>query len=154
MESLTAFVFLTLILLVIQTWFYSHIKDASRILSKLFKKIRMAKDEVVVLNLDSRTNEKFEETKSNILGTGQTVLMILLAVLAVLPAAKSKVLIKMNADDINHGHVRKLYYLSKISMPTFTFLLFPLLMLAFNHKVRRSLIRELRESWIAKRIIG
>ena len=151
---MTKFVFLTLVLLVIQTWFYSHIKGASRIMLKFFSSIRMAKDDVVAFNMDQRSNEKFEETKSNILGTSQTVLMIFLAVLAIIPAAKSKAFLKVNADDINHGYVRKLYYAGKITMPTFTFLLFPLLMLAFNHKVRRSLIRELRETWIGNKILS
>ena len=153
MEILTKFVCLALVLLVIQTWFYSHIKDATRILSKLYRKIRTTEDEVVVFDLNQKTNEKFEETKSNILGTSQTVLMILLAVLALLPVSRSKAMIKRNIEDINHGYLRKLYYTGKISMPTFTFLLFPLLMLAFNHKVRRSLIRELRETWIGKKIL-
>jgi hypothetical protein len=47
---------------------------------------------------------------------------------------------------MNEGHVRALIYAGKILMPTLTFCVFPLLMLAFNGRVRKSLLKELRES--------
>jgi hypothetical protein len=71
---------------------------------------------------------------------------------AVIPFQIGKAMMVKNTDEVNHGYARKLKYLGYISMPTVTFLLFPLLMLAFNHKVRRSFIRELKETPIWKRM--
>jgi hypothetical protein len=58
--------------------------------------------------------------------------MILLSMAAVIPFQIGKDMMVKNIDDVNHGYGRTLKYLGYISMPTVTFLLFPLLMLAFN----------------------
>ena len=147
---------LTLLLLVVQTWFYPYVKQTSKSCKKLYK-IFQNQTDLEEIDLDDKIqhsgsfhNEKFEETKSNILGTSQTVLMLALAVVAVAPISIGKTLIKKNIEEINFGKGRTLMYLGKISMPTFTFLLFPLLMLAFNRKVRKSLWRELKETGAGK----
>lgn len=154
LEFYSKYCCLTLLLLVVQTWFYPYVKQASKCCAKvcrsLRKKTSSEETDSAIQQLPSFHNEKFEETKSNILGTSQTVLMLVLAIVAVAPISIGKALIKKNINDINSGKGRALMYLGKISMPTFTFLLFPLLMLAFNHKVRKSLWRELKETGTGK----
>ena len=153
LESYTKFACIALMFLVSQTWFYSYIKLAPKFCRKALKRICRS-EPLPCTTSEPKINDKFEETKSNILGTSQTVLMIVLAIIAILPVTRAKVLMKKNIADINHCYLRNLCYLAKISMPTFTFLIFPLLMLTFNHRVRKSLIKELKETSLGKKLCG
>jgi hypothetical protein len=66
-------------------------------------------------------NEKFEETKSNILSTGHTVAVLVMTILAVMPVNASKKWAKSNIEDINHGRLRTLIYLSRSEFYKSTF---------------------------------
>ncbi len=147
-EVFSKYVCLTLALLVTQTWFYSFFTHNSKLWDYLCCKLK-CNGASKITKVTKFKNEKFEETKSNILGTSQTVSMIIFAVIAVIPVSVGKTRTKLNIEDINRGNLRLLIYLGKISMPTFYFLLFPLLMLAFNQRVKKSLLKEVKESWIA-----
>lgn len=89
-------------------------------------------------------NEKFLETKSNILGTSQTIVMTFLSMAALVPSILTKSYAKAYPDQLNAGFGRFCVYFSKITIPTVFFLTLPLLMYAFNTKVRRTVIRELK----------
>jgi len=146
-EVFSKYVCLTLVLLVAQTWFYSYYNHISKLWDYICSIVNC--NEVSnISTVPAGQNEKFEETKSNILGTSQTVLMIVLGMIAMLPVLIGKINTKQNIDDINSGNLRTLIYLGKISMPIFYFLVFPLLVLAFNSRMRKYLLKELNESWI------
>jgi hypothetical protein len=146
-EIFSKYVCLTLFLLVFQTWFYSFFNHNSKLwdyICCIFK----CNEGSNATSVTKGQNEKFEETKSNILGTSQTVLMLVFGMIAMIPVAIARIRAKQNIEHINGGNLRILFYISKISMPTFYFLLFPLLMLAFNYRIRKYLIKELKESRI------
>ena len=90
----------------------------------------------------------------SILGTSQTIAMIVMGVAAVTPVSITKTIAKGNIDDINAGSGRTMAYAAKLTMPVFFFAIFPLLMIGFNSKVRKSLWKEFQDSelyeWISK----
>ena len=106
------------------------------------------------VSFGAATNEKFMETKTSILGTGQTLIFMIFAFFGLLPIALSKSMAKKNIEEINGGTLRTMVYISKVSMPALFFILFPLLTIAFHSNVRKSLLRELRGSDFVKRIFG
>lgn len=144
-ETYTKYVCILLILLIVQTWFYSYVKRGCILFEKVWD-LFGAKSDIEMEPPATFKNEKFEETKSNILGTSQTVSMIIIAVIGVLPVSVVKTQMKKNVEAINFGTLRTLTYVGKMSMPLFYFFFFPLLMLVFNGKVRKSIFREFKAS--------
>jgi len=152
-EVFSKYVCLTLVLLVSQTWFYSYCNHISKLwefICCIFK----CNNGSNIYPAPAGQNEKFEETKSNILGTSQTVIMIVFGIIAMIPVSVGRIRGQQKIEDINSGNLRALIYLGKISMPTFYFLIFPLLMLAFNLRVRKYLLKELKESKIGLLCFG
>lgn len=98
-----------------------------------------------VINPLRNPNEKFLETKSNILGMSQTIIMIFLSILALVPSVFVKSFAKTDPDKLNQPFGRFCVFLSKTTIPVVFFLILPLLMYAFNKKVRMKILRELKE---------
>jgi len=46
--------------------------------------------------------------------------------------------------EVNHGHGRMLMYLSRVSQPLLSYCLFPLIILWKNHKMRKTIFKELK----------
>ena len=144
-----------LIFVSVQTAFYSYKKDISKIYFKVCRKFWNNQAEVDITNNNTVTsNKKFEEIESNIIGTNLSTLLIVLGLVSVIPIATVKTQIKKNIQDINHGFVRTLFYVSKISMPMFTFLLSPIIIVAANSKLRKALIKAFKTSPLGKRIMN
>ena len=85
---------------------------------------------------------KFHETKSLILGTGQTLVLIILASVCLIPASWARTIAKNNIQDINSGNGRLMVYAGRIALVTFVNYVFPFLFFFNNTKMRKTLIRE------------
>jgi hypothetical protein len=85
------------------------------------------------------------ETKSNLFGTSQTAIMLFLTLMALVPSKYVRTIAQTDPDKLNHGSGRFWMYFAKATLPVVFFIILPLLMYAFNKKVRRNLLRELKE---------
>ena len=98
------FAFLIFVILNLQIWFYSNmasgrkIKKAFCLIFRKKKKANKVMPDIHLANVVKNHNEKFLETKSSILGTSQTGIMVILGILAVLPVNISKAIAKENIE--------------------------------------------------------
>jgi hypothetical protein len=152
--------FLLLIAIAFQIWIYSNMSAVEKVWLVIRDKFRNCKSDVeaspdvYIGNQAKNRIEKFLETKSSILGTSQFIAMIFVGIAAVLPVNISKEIAKKNIQEINHGNGRRWAYLAKLTMPIFFFLIFPLLLIGFNAKVRKCLIKELKASVLGQWMIS
>jgi hypothetical protein len=152
MENYAVYVCLILIIFIAQIILYSDTSHFKKCM-KSMKNITTKHFKTAIETNTNIQNEKFLETKSNMLGTIQTFSMIILSILSLIPIVVGKSLAKKNIELINSGYLRTMVYVGKISLPVFLFLIFPLLIVAFNPKVRNSLIRELKVSHTSRWIM-
>ena len=88
--------FLVFICLNLQIWIYSNMSICGNIWLNFRNRINASKSSVAGMpdiyigNLTKNHNEKFSETKSSILGTTQTVVMIVAGIGALLPVSISQ----------------------------------------------------------------
>ncbi len=71
--------------------------------------------------------------------------MIFLSVAALVPSAYVRSLAQADPEKLNQTFGRVNFYFSKTTIPVVFFIIMPLLVYAFNSKIRRNLIRELNE---------
>ena len=147
LSTYTEYICIILFLANIQTGLYSYTMYISSTIVEINKIIWNNPKGIVTAITSWRHSEKFDETKSTILGATQSFVLISLSLLSIIPLTIVRSIAKKNIDDINHGYLRNLVYASKMLMPTFTFLLFPIIMISFNQRIKKSLIKEVKR-WL------
>jgi hypothetical protein len=98
-------------------------------------------------------SEKFTEKKSMIFGAGQMVLVIFLGMLFVFPITFARASARNSYEEINRSG-RVWIYLSKVSMPSFYYLVFPCFIILSNNQLRESLLRNFQESWLWMKVLS
>lgn len=98
-------------------------------------------------SLPLSNNHKFEETKNEIIGTVQVLIATAFCLIVLIPYSYARAIVKVNADDLNHGIGKSLFYIGRMTMPLVAYFNIPLLIIFNNHKMRRTLVRELRNQF-------
>ena len=80
------------------------------------------------------------------LGTGQTLVLVVLAMMCLLPASKARAIAKNDIKDINSGSGRLMVYAGRMVMAVFVNFVFPTLFFV-NSKMRKTLIREAKDQF-------
>ena len=93
------------------------------------------------------SNIKFNETKSLMIGTGQTLVMIVFALTCLLPAWKARTIARKDIKDINSGSGRLMVYVGRMAMQGFVNFVIPFLFLV-NSKMRKTLLREAKDQFM------
>ena len=89
------------------------------------------------------SEEKFRETKNQILGAGQIFLFTLLSFAVLGLNNYCRDILSENIASVNAGCNRTLLYLNKMALPTFMFILVPALILIRNDKIKRFVLKEM-----------
>ena len=141
----TLLLFLTLLLVGFQTWVYCQ-KDLLVTCWKVITRTDMnPSSNLGITENQVIKNNKFEETKSVIIGSSETLIAIVLIILLLTPAAISKSILRTDPDKINTGSGRLWSYTSRISIPILSFCLGPIITIVSNSKMRKTLKREMQE---------
>ena len=91
--------------------------------------------------------EKISETKSKIIGNGQNLLLVVLCFASLIPMVIGKSLAIQNIDNVNYGICRACLYIGKIFLSVCTTVICPALIIANNSKMRKTIIKEFKESF-------
>ena len=154
--------FLVLILVSLFMFFYSRKESYHKWLQKVLyinknacnSKIGVTLIEDVRASVRiSASEEKFQESKSQIVGSGQTVICLILSLIVVIPVYFAQQGIKNEIERINSGYMRTSVYLVKMIIPTFSFIIFPILILSNNEKMQKSVVKDLKEFPFIQRLI-
>ena len=155
--------FLVLILLSLYMLFYAHKEKYSKWLQKVLhinKHVCNSKIGVTLIEdvgsivRISASEEKFQESRSQIVGSGQTVVCLILSLIVMYPVYFAKEGIKNDIDSINYGYARISVYIVKMLIPTFSFIIFPILILRNNEKMQKSVVKDLKEFSFIQRLIS
>ena len=155
--------FLVLILVSVFMFFYSRKESYHKWLQKVLyinknacnSKIGVTLIEDVRASVRiSASEEKFQESRSQIVGSGQTVICLILSLIVMYPVYSAKEGIKNDIESINSGYVRISVYIVKMLIPTFSFIIFPILILRNNEKMQKSVVKDLKEFSFIQRLIS
>ena len=91
------------------------------------------------------TNTKIFEKKSLLIGAGHITLFALSALCFLLPAFVVKGVSKRNIQVLNTNQGRIWVYLAQISLRFFYLNVFPSIVILGNSKMKRSLLRDIKE---------
>ena len=147
--------YIIIALLGLQIFIYSNMDKLRRFKEKWFKKDLAPTSFTMPANGDTagqRNNEKFFEGKNLILGAGSTLIVTGISVAFFVPIAVVRYIARNNLDNINIGNGRTWVYISKVTVPTCYQLVFPLFVILNNAKMRKSLLRDFKESSVWKNI--
>ena len=152
--------FLVLFLVSLYMFFYAH-KENKWLKKMLFMNKQVSNSKIGVTLIEdvrasvriSASEEKFKESKSQIVGRGQTVICLILSLIVVFPVYFAKEGIKNEIESINSGYVRISVYIAKMIIPTLSFIIFPILILRNNEKMQKSVVKDLKEFPIVQRLI-
>jgi hypothetical protein len=145
---------LSLILLInVKTWCYIHRTNVKKVIHSILANFKINKispiinenREIEVLQLRSNLVGKFENTKSIIFGEGSSLIINLLTFGSLIILAASKDFGMRDLSSLNNGTGRTISYVGKNVLPTIVYLLFPLLVILNNKKMKNSLSRDVRE---------
>jgi hypothetical protein len=93
-------------------------------------------------------NGYFQETKNIIIGAGGTLVAIALIVVFLVPSIMARRSLVQDPDGINFGGGRAWAYIHRMTMPVLSFVILPLVIIGNNDKMRKVLIRELKDSFL------
>ena len=99
-------------------------------------------------------NNKFLEHKSLIFGAGQTLIVTGISLAFFVPIAVVRHIARNNLDSINTRNGRMWVYISKVTLPTCYQLVFPLFIILNNPKMRKSLLRDFKETLFWKNMLS
>ena len=154
--------FLALIFVSLYMFFYAHKEKYNKWLKKVLhinKQVCNSKIGVTLIEdvrasvRISASEEKFQESKSQIVGSGQTVICLILSLIVVIPVYFAQQGIKNEIERINSGYMRTSVYIVKMIIPTFSFIIFPILILSNNEKMQKSVVKDLKEFPFIQRLI-
>ena len=121
------------------TWLFST-QNIFTIFLQLVKG-KVSKDSVFVI---PTTNNNFTETRSTIIGNGAQLKMIIISIVLMFPHIYMRQLVSKNAQDLNHGLGRSLFYIVRMTTPFIAYFNIPIIIILSNKKMRRTLFRELK----------
>jgi hypothetical protein len=140
-DPLSYVTYLTMALLLltsIHIWIHSH-----NVLAKFFAKVSPTpKPEV-----NNKTNKVgyFQETKNIIIGAGGTLAAITMMFVFMVPLFVAKMYLGQNPDGINFGKGRAWTYIGRMTMPVLSFIILPGVTIVNNAKMRKVLMRKLKD---------
>ena len=153
---LTTIIFVLLVFLSWQIWCYSH-KERIRALTVTMKRL-FEMDQIClgskvgVISTKNKpkskvtlSEEKFQEAKSRIMGSGHTLIIILLSLAMLLTNYMFTSAVKKDIESINSGNTRILLYISKTFFQAIIFIIFPFAVILNNSKMQASLLKDLKE---------
>jgi len=140
-SNVVIFLFLLLFAVSMSTWIFS---SEGTVRAKLSQLISAPAEDQTLSSLPLSSNYKFEETKNEIVGTKQLVLAGIVCLLLLFPHVYVRSVFKGDAGDLNRGLAKIMYYLGKMTMPLIAFFNVPLAIVLNNGKMRRSLLREVK----------
>jgi hypothetical protein len=156
----TNILFVVLILSAFQIWWYSHKDFLWRKIKNVFNLEQICFQSKVGIDGSDSNNklkitlseEKFQESKSQIVGTGQTLLLLCLTLSILTSTQIMKTIVKKNIGSINTGPIRTWAYIGRMTLPTFVFIVGPVAILWHNDKMRNSIIRDFKERQFMERL--
>ena len=135
---------LILVLVGVQTWAYSK-KDFFISCWKFITRTNLDPISNLVTNENQgMKNNKFEETKNVIIGSSGALITTLLIILLLTPTLISKSIVRNDPNNINSGSGRLWSYASRISIPILGYCVMPIIIIAYNSKMRKTLRREIQ----------
>ncbi len=150
-------IFSTIVLLVIflinvRTWLYIRKINILKIIPNILIYLNISKNhdakenrEIEAPYTGSNLTGKFENTKSIIFGEGSSLIINILTLGSLIILAISKDTGMRDLSSLNTGNGRTMNYVGKSILPTIVYLLFPLLVIFNNKKMKNSLRRDVRE---------
>ena len=94
--------------------------------------------------------DKFKETKSKILGNGISLLFLFLCLVALIPHYVAKVTAKRDINEVNYGWTRALVYIEMMTLTFITIIVCPMLLIYCNLKMKKSLVKEIKDKKLVK----
>ena len=138
-----------ILLLTCQMWWYA-IQDKANNISQVISYVKCCKTKTTILQ---PLEEKFCETKSKILGNGLSLIFLLLCLAALIPLYLARLRAKKDISEVNHGWTRALVYFERMTLPLMSTIICPLLIIQFNSKIKKSIIKELKETKVVKWVL-
>jgi hypothetical protein len=89
--------------------------------------------------------KNYQETKNFVIGAGSTFVAVTLIVLFMVPMYMARMYLREDENGINFGMGRTWTYIGRITMPVLSFLILPSVIIVSNYKMRRVIIRELKD---------
>ena len=90
--------------------------------------------------------KNYQETKNFVVGAGSTFVAVTLIVLFMVPMYMARMYLCEDENGINFGIGRTWTYIGRITMPVLSFLILPSVIIVSNYKMRRVIIRELKDN--------
>ncbi len=148
-DIFSTIVLLVIFLINIRTWLYIRKINILKIIPNILIYLNISKNHDAKENreIDAGSNltGKFESTKSIIFGEGSSLIINILTLGSLIILAISKDTGMRDLSSLNTGNGRTMNYVGKSILPTIVYLLFPLLVIFSNNKMKNSLRRDVRE---------
>jgi hypothetical protein len=141
-------IFMLLLVLVVKIWIYDKKTRFTRLLNLLKNRHRTApadeSGDSKHGNASAQDKYNFlQKTKTNIIGASGTLVTVLLIFLLLVPSMILRNIGVSNIESINHGTGRLQMYLSRVTLPLLFYCVLPLVVIAGNSKMRKSIRREI-----------
>ena len=98
----------------------------------------------------SKTKDQFKETNSKILGNKLSLFSVLFCFASLVPVILAKLIAKRDINEVNSGWTRALVYIGKMTLPLISSIICPLLVIHCNSKMKKSIIKELKDHQLAQ----
>jgi hypothetical protein len=90
--------------------------------------------------------QNYQETKNFVIGAGSTFVAVAMITLFMVPVYLARMYLRDDENGINFGMGRTWSYIGRMSMPVLSFLILPSVIIVSNHKMRKVLLRELKDT--------
>ena len=90
----------------------------------------------------------YQETKNTIIGAGATLVAVTMISLFLVPSFMARKYLEEDQNGINFGWGRAWTYIGRMTMAVLSFLILPFVIIVNNRKMRKVLLRQLKDMFV------